>query len=257
MYVVDGVLTGNINNINTSDIETMNVLKDAASLAIYGNRGANGVIIITTKKGRSGKMQVSFDSYTGFRDISNKVDMADASSFVTYSNEAALRDLLSDNNPSNDNDTSGFFPTNQQYNTNWLDAITRTARESNYNLSLSGGSDNIQAFFSVGFNKVEGILKDNDFDRLTIRSNVDYKLSDKLSLSQNVSAQIANATPKGFNAFTTAYKQSPIVPVREEDGRFGASVAFNNVGNPVKDLYYQDETKSSLKYKPHLKWIIK
>ena len=253
LYVVDGVLTGNINNINTSDIETMNVLKDAASLAIYGNRGANGVIIITTKKGRSGKMQVSFDSYTGFRDISNKVDMADASSFVTYSNEAALRDLLSDNNPSNDNDTSGFFPTNQQYNTNWLDAITRTARESNYNLSLSGGSDNIQAFFSVGFNKVEGILKDNDFDRLTIRSNVDYKLSDKLSLSQNVSAQIANATPKGFNAFTTAYKQSPIVPVREEDGRFGASVAFNNVGNPVKDLYYQDENQKFFKIQASLK----
>jgi TonB-linked SusC/RagA family outer membrane protein len=253
LYVVDGVLTGNINNINTSDIKTMNVLKDAASLAIYGNRGANGVIIITTKKGRSGKMEVSFDSYTGFRDILSTVDMADASSFVTYSNEAALRDLLNDNDPSNDGDTSGFFPTNQQYNTNWLDAITRTSKVSNYNLSLSGGSDNIQAFFSVGFNKEEGILKDNDFDRLTIRSNVDYKISDKLSLSQNVSAQIANTTPKGFNAFTSAYKQSPIVPVREEDGRFGASVGFNNVGNPVKDLSFQDEKQKFFKIQASLK----
>ncbi|MFH4964852.1 TonB-dependent receptor [Gaetbulibacter sp. M235] len=253
LYVVDGVLTGNINNINTSDIKTMNVLKDAASLAIYGNRGANGVIIITTKKGRSGKMQVSFDSYTGFRDILSKVDMADASSFVTYSNEAALRDLLNDNDPSNDNDTSGFFPTNQQYNTNWLDAISRTARVSNYNLSLSGGSDNIQAFFSVGYNKEEGILKDNDFNRLTIRSNVEYKISDKLSLSQNVSATITHVAPKSFNAFTTAYKQAPIVPVRDEDGRFGASVAFNNVGNPVKDLFYQDENQKFFKIQASLK----
>ncbi len=84
-----------------------------------------------------------------------------------------------DDDPTNDNDTSGFFPTNQQYNTNWLDAITRIGQVSNYNLSLSGGSDDIQAFFSVGLNKEEGILKDNDFDRLTLRSNVDYKISEK------------------------------------------------------------------------------
>ena len=247
LYVVDGVLTGNINNINTSDIKTMNVLKDAASLAIYGNRGANGVIIITTKKGRSGKMELSFDSYTGIKDISYRVKMADAASFVTYSNEAALRDLRNDDDPSNDNDTSGFFPTNQQYNTNWLDAITRIGQVSNYNLSLSGGSDDIQAFFSIGLNKEEGILKDNDFDRLTLRSNVDYKISEKFKFSHNVSAQLAYVTPKSFSAFTNAYKQSPIVPVRDEQGRFGSSVAFNNVGNPVKDLHFQDEEQKYFK----------
>lgn len=247
LYVVDGVLTGNINNINTSDIKTMNVLKDAASLAIYGNRGANGVIIITTKKGRSGKMQLSFDTYTGIKDISYKVKMADAASFVTFSNEAALRDLLNDDNPGNDTDTSGFFPTNQLYNTNWLDAITRIGKVSNYNLSLSGGSDDIQAFFSVGFNKEEGILKGNDFNRLTLRSNVNYKISEKFSFSHNLSVQLANVTPKGFSAFTSAYKQSPIIPVRDEDGRFGSSVAFNNVGNPVKDLQFQDESQKFFK----------
>lgn len=253
LYVVDGILTNNINNINTSDILTMNVLKDAASLAIYGNRGANGVIIITTKKGRSGKMQISFDSYTGVKDILSTVKMADAASFVTYSNEAALRDLRRDDDTSNDNNTSGFFPTNQQYNTNWLDAITRIGRVTNHNLSLSGGSDNITAFFSVGFNKEEGILKDNDFDRLTLRSNVDYKISDKLNFGHNVSVQLANVTPKSYSAFTNAYKQAPIVPVRDEEGRFGSSTAFNNVGNPVKDLYFQDEKQKYFKVQASFK----
>jgi TonB-dependent starch-binding outer membrane protein SusC len=253
LYVVDGILTNNINNINTSDILTMNVLKDAASLAIYGNRGANGVIIITTKKGRSGKMQISFDSYVGIKDILSTVKMADAASYVIYSNEAAQRDLRTDDDPSNDNDTSGFFPTNQQYNTNWLDAITRIGRVTNHNLSLSGGSDNITAFFSVGFNQEEGILKDNDFDRLTLRSNVDYKISEKLNFGHNVSVQLANVTPKGYSAFTNAYKQAPIVPVRDELGRFGSSTSFNNVGNPVKDLQFQDEKQKYLKIQASFK----
>lgn len=253
LYVVDGILTNNINNINTSDILTMNVLKDAASLAIYGNRGANGVIIITTKKGRSGKMQISFDSYVGIKDVLSTVKMADATSYVIYSNEAAQRDLRTDDDPSNDNDTSGFFPTNQQYNTNWLDAITRIGRVTNHNLSLSGGSDNITAFFSVGFNQEEGILKDNDFDRLTLRSNVDYKISEKFNFGHNVSVQLANVTPKGYSAFTNAYKQAPIVPVRDELGRFGSSTSFNNVGNPVKDLQFQDEKQKYLKIQASFK----
>ena len=253
LYVVDGILTNNINNINTSDILTMNVLKDAASLAIYGNRGANGVIIITTKKGRSGKMQISFDSYVGFKDILSTVKMADAASYVIYSNEAALRDLRRDDDPSNDNDTGGFFPTTQAYNTNWLDAITRIGTVTNHNLSLSGGSDNISAFFSVGYNKEEGILKDNDFDRLTLRSNVDYKISEKLNFGHNVSVQLANVTPKSYSAFTNAYKQAPIVPVRDELGRFGSSTAFNNVGNPVKDLQFQDEKQKYFKIQASFK----
>ena len=88
LYVVDGVLTNNINNINTSDIETISILKDAASLAIYGNRGANGVVIVTTKRGQEGKFSFNINSSLGFRNISKKTPMADASSFVTFSNEA-------------------------------------------------------------------------------------------------------------------------------------------------------------------------
>lgn len=247
LYVVDGVLTNNINNINTSDIKTMNVLKDAASLAIYGNRGANGVIIITTKSGHAGKMKLNFDAYHGVRGIVFSPKMADAGSFVTYSNEAILRDLRNDGTPSNDNSISDFFPTIQQYNTNWLDEITQIGKVINYNLSLSGGSEDVQAFFSVGLNKEEGILKGNDFNRFTVRSNVGYKINDAFQFSHNVSVQLASVTPKSFSAFTNAYKQAPIVPVVDENGRYGSSTAYNNVGNPVAQLALQDEEQKYFK----------
>ncbi|WP_047551729.1 SusC/RagA family TonB-linked outer membrane protein [Psychroserpens sp. Hel_I_66] len=233
LYVVDGVLTDNINNINTSDIESINVLKDAASLAIYGNRGANGVIIVTTKKGKAGTMVVQFDTYTGVRDILSRVEMANAAQYVTYSNEAARRDYLLDNDPTNDDSTFGFIPTNQRYDTNWLDVITQPGLISNFNISASGGSENIKAFFSAGFNEEEGVLLNDEFNRLTLRSNVDYTISDKINFSHNVGVQLASGTPQNYALFTSAYKQAPIIPVRDDNGNYGSSVNINNVANPA------------------------
>ena len=235
LYVVDGILTDNINNINSSDIESINILKDAASLAIYGNRGANGVVIVTTKRGKAGKMTINFDSYTGIRDILTRVELANASQYVIYSNEAARRDYLTDNNPLNDNSTFGFIPTNQAYDTNWLDEITQTGLVSNFNMSLSGGSEKIKAFFSSAFNEERGVLLNDEFNRLTLRSNVDYEISNKLNFSHNVGVQLATGTPQNYSLFTSAYKQAPIIPVRDENGAYGSSTAINNVANPSVD----------------------
>ncbi|MGB5982567.1 MAG: TonB-dependent receptor [Nonlabens sp.] len=233
LYVVDGVLTDNINNINTSDIENINVLKDAASLAIYGNRGANGVVIVTTKQGRSGDLKINVDGYTGFRDILTRVELANAEQYVIYSNEALRRDYLTDNDPTNDNSMLGFIPTDQTYDTDWLDEITQIGLMSNINVSASGGSENVKAFFSAGFNEERGVLLNNDFNRLTLRSNVDYKLSKKINFSHKVGAQLATGSPQDYSLFTSAYKQAPIVPVRDENGAYGSSIEFNNVANPV------------------------
>ncbi|WGK64027.1 SusC/RagA family TonB-linked outer membrane protein [Croceiramulus getboli] len=235
LYVVDGVLTDNINNINTADIESINILKDAASLAIYGNRGANGVVIVTTKQAKEGVMTINANHFTGVRDILSKVEMARADQFVIYSNEAALRDLRTDNDPSNDNDFSNFLATNQPYDTDWLDAITRIGLIRDYYVSIAGGSEKVKSFFSVGFNDEEGILLNNDFNRLTVRSNVDYQISDKLSFSSKVGTQLASGTPQSFGLFTAAYKQAPIIPARTEDGVFGSSIGLNNVANPLID----------------------
>ena len=247
LYVVDGILTNNINNINTSDVETISILKDAASLAIYGNRGANGVIIVNTKQGREEEIKVSYDNFIGIRDISYRPVMANSSSYVTYSNEAILLNLLNDSNPNNDSDLSAFFPSDQLYNTNWLNEISQLAFQSNHNISASGGNENLKTFFSVGLNQEEGVLKGSELERATLRSNLNYKISKKIKYSHNISFQIANSQPKSFGVFTTAYKQAPIVPVTDENGRYGSSIAFNNVGNPVAQLDLQNEKQRFLK----------
>ena len=247
LYVVDGILTNNINNINTSDIETISILKDAASLAIYGNRGANGVVIVSTKKGHEGKFSINADSSFGFRNISKKTLMADTNSFVTFSNEAIFWNLVSDSNPYNDNSLSYFFPTNQLNNTNWLEEVSQLGIITNYNISASGGQNDIKSFTSFSLNQEEGILIGNDFERATFRSNINFKLSNKIDYSHNISIQLANTTPKSFGVFTSAYKQSPIIPVRDENGRYGSSIAFNNVANPVAQLDLQNERQRYLK----------
>ncbi|KQC34665.1 hypothetical protein AAU57_13925 [Nonlabens sp. YIK11] len=246
LYVVDGILTDNINNINSSDIESVNILKDAASLAIYGNRGANGVVIVTTKRGKTGEMRVNLDAYTGFRDILTRVELANASEYVIYSNEALRRTYLTDNDPTNDNSTLGFIPTDQQYDTNWLEAITQIGLVNNFNLSASGGSENLNAFFSASFNEERGVLLNDQFNRLTVRSNIEYKLTEKLRFSHNFSSQLATGTPQNYALFTSAYKQAPIIPIRDENGDFGSSININNVANPAIDAsneFKEDKNK--------------
>ena len=247
LYVVDGILTNNINNINTSDIESISILKDAASLAIYGNKGANGVVIVSTKKGQEGKFSFNVDSSFGLRNISKKTLMADASSFVTFSNEAIYWNLISDSNPYNDNSLSYFFPTNQLYNTNWLKEVSQLGLMTNYNISASGGQSDIKSFTSFSLNKEEGVLIGNSFERATFRNNINFKVSNKIDYSHNISVQLANSTPKSFGVFTSAYKQSPIVPVRDKNGRYGSSIAYNNVTNPVAQLELQNEKQRYLK----------
>ena len=247
LYVVDGILTNNINNININDIENISVLKDAASLAIYGNRGANGVVIVSTKRGNEGDFLFNVDSNFGLRNLSYKVLMADADSFVTFSNEAIYRDLLTDSNPSNDNSLSYFFPTNQLHNTNWFNEISQIGVMTNHNVSASGGNSNMNSFTSFSINKEEGILIGNLFERATFRNNISFKLSNKIDYSHNISIQLANSTPKNFGIFTSAYKQVPIIPVFDENGRYGSSVAFNNVSNPVAQLDLQNEKQRFLK----------
>jgi len=240
LYVVDGILTDNIDNINPNDIVTIDVLKDASSLAIYGNRGANGVIIVSTKQGKVGAMQINIDTYYGPKTVLREVDMADARSFAIYSNEALVR---SGNEPR--------FDLDQEFNTDWFEEITRTGSISSTNASLSYGTEKVRTYFSAGFFQEEGILKGNDFNRLTLRSNTTFNISDRIKFTQQVSAALTDEIPKPFGAFNNAYKQTPIIPVRypqgnEFAGKFGSSTGINNVGNPVRDLFYDNQKQKNL-----------
>lgn len=247
LYVVDGLIVTNITNINPNDIETIDVMKDAASSAIYGVRGANGVVIVTTKRGKTGKPRINFDSYMGVRSILNKVDMANASQYVTYFNEEQTT-LGSDK----------LLSPNQPYNTDWYDELLKKGFINNNSLSISGGGENVNYFFALDHFNENGMLQGQNYNRTTIRNNNDYKFFDnKLTIRQNINVTFANETPKPLGAFNLAYRQAPIVPVRYDDGKWGGSfwnqttgvagytgadgdviASLNNAGNPVSQVYH-------------------
>lgn len=253
LYVVDGIITEDIRNINTSDITSVDILKDASATAIYGVRAANGVVLITTKRGKSGTPQVSYDGYVGIRTLTSRVKMADSQLFAQYNNEAVRYDSPTDPLP--------FDPSAATTNTDWLKAITRTGFQHNHALSVSGGTEKTTYLFSAGYFSEKGILRSNDYDRLVLRLNNDYTLSPVLKLGHNLSLSNSNSTladagsvlleatdnisttspvrgsSSVYSAFTNAYKQAPLVPVRNADGSYGYSPR-NNVANPVAQIDY-------------------
>ncbi|MGO4822070.1 MULTISPECIES: SusC/RagA family TonB-linked outer membrane protein [unclassified Flavobacterium] len=243
LYIVDGMPTENINNINTNDITSYEILKDASALAIYGTRAANGVIIITTKKGKGDGVTVEVESFAGFREPLKKVKMAGSNKYAYYSNSALQTTTFSQDQP---------------VNTDWFDEITRTGVYTQNNISVSGSTENIKYFFSLGNYEEKAVLNGLDYSRTTFRNNNEYKISKKLTVNQNFSLGVTNSTPKPLSAFTNAYKQSPIIPVRFSMGQYGVSFvgndgfagttgsSFNNVGNPVAQLDFFDEEQKSV-----------
>jgi TonB-linked SusC/RagA family outer membrane protein len=243
LYIVDGMPTENINNINTNDITSYEILKDASALAIYGTRAANGVIIITTKKGSGTGITVEVESFAGVRAPLKTVKMAGSNKYAYYSNSAL---------------ETTTFSQDQPINTDWFDATTRTGEYTQNNVSVSGSSENIKYFFSLGNYEEKAVLNGLNFNRTTFRNNNEYKISKKLTINQNFSFGLTNSNPKPLNAFTNAYKQSPIVPVRFSTGQYGVSFvgadgfvgttgsSFNNVGNPVAQLDFFNEKQKSI-----------
>jgi TonB-linked SusC/RagA family outer membrane protein len=243
LFIVDGMPTENINNINTNDITSYEILKDASALAIYGTRAANGVIIITTKMGKGDGVTVELESFMGFRAPLKKVKMAGSNKYSYYSNTALQTTTFSQDQP---------------VNTDWFDAITSTGSYTQNNISVSGSSENIKYFFSLGNYDEKAVLNGLNYSRTTFRNNNEYKISKKLTLNQYFSFGITNSNPKPLSAFTNAYKQSPIIPVRLPNGQYGVSFvgndgfagttgsSFNNVGNPVAQLDFFDEEQKSV-----------
>ncbi len=243
LYVVDGIYADNINNINSNDVLTYDILKDASALAIYGNRGANGVIIITTKSGKGKKLTVEYDGFAGVRMPLKTVKMAGSNLFSYYTNTALQTTKFSQDQP---------------VNTDWFDAITRVGTYNQHNVSLSGSSEGAKYFLSLGNYDEKSILNGSDYNRTTVRTNNEFKIAKGITLSQNLSIAFTNTTPKPLSAFTSAYKQSPIVPVYFPSGQYGVSFvgadgfaspsggsSFNNVGNPLAQLNFHNERQNN------------
>ncbi|GAA4123632.1 TonB-dependent receptor [Flavobacterium chungbukense] len=250
LYIVDGMATENINNINANDITSYDILKDASALAIYGTRAANGVIIITTKKGKGDKVSVEVESFGGVRTPLKRVKMAGSNKYAHYTNSALQ---------------STTYSQDQPVNTDWFDEITRTGSYTQNNVSVSGATESVKYFFSLGNYEEKAVLNGLDYGRTTFRNNNEYKISKKLTLTQNFSLTSTKSTPKPLSAFTNAYKQSPVVPVFFPDGKYGVArvgengfasetgSAINNVGNPVAQLDFFDEQQRSITLQGGLK----
>lgn len=224
LYVVDGVITDNITNINSADVFSIDILKDGAA-AIYGTRAANGVILITTKKGREGKMSVSFDSYTGFRQLINVVDMADARFYGQYTNEARAYENL----------PPLFSVDTFAYDTDWFDEISQKGLVQSYSLNVSGGTDKTNYFFSAGYFSDEGVLRGAEYDRVTLRANNEYRPFKFLKLGHVLNANFSKSNNKPTGAFTDAYRMGASAPVITPYGNYGF-VNGLSVANPVASL---------------------
>nr|NQU93108.1 TonB-dependent receptor [Bacteroidota bacterium] len=235
IYVVDGVITKDITNINTSDIKSMEILKDASSQAIYGSRAGNGVIIITTKAGEAGKMKINFDSYVGFRSMTSKVKMADARTYAEYTNEARAYD----------GQEPLFDPDTLRYDTDWFDAVTRNGLMNNYNLSIQGGTEKVTYYFSAGYFTDNGIIKGNDYSRYVFRLSNDFKPAKFIKLGYNLNLNVSKNNNKP-NVFEDAYRMAPTAPVKYENGDWGYLQALS-VANPVARLEYHNDIFKQLR----------
>lgn len=219
LVVVDGFVGGTLPQ--PSDIESIEILKDASATAIYGSRGANGVILVTTKKGSKGRMVIELNTSYSSQSVSERLELLDASEFGTY------RQAI---NPTYEQGTA---------NIDWQDLIYRTGSVSNHQLSFSGGSEKINYYVSGNYFNQEGVVINSGFERFSFLSNIDVQATDKLKLGFNAFANVGNrdgvqsqATSGGSgggDVISTAYRFAPDTPIQDANGV--------NTTNPVGDQF--------------------
>lgn len=232
-------------SINPADIESVDIAKDAAATAIYGSRAANGVVFITTKRGRSGKTKINYNVSTGFTSVYGVPKVLNAQQYTDYKNYVASTTLgVNTTNPAGAgyvkyNLTPG--PDGNPINTNWGDVIYRQGWNQDHNLSISGGSDNTTFYFSAGYTRQEGILRNNDFIRKNILANVESKVSKYLTIGGKIAYsnefnRVSSATGSLGDGFATggfgrlALANSPNISPYNNDGSFNLSTAGNFIG---------------------------
>lgn len=234
-YVIDGVPGADIATVAPDDIASIDILKDASATAIYGNRAANGVIMITTKKGRKGSSQVSYNGYVGLESVSSKLDLMNADQ-----HRAFLTANGTGYNPNDDKDAD----------TDWMKAIQREQAVShNHNLNFSGGGEHGTYSASINYLNKEGILNRSRLKRIIARLNIEqYALNDKLKFGLNIanSSSTANFVPLQNVVLLQAAKHLPVSPVFNADGTYFENLTTPGYFNPVALVdNAQDDTKYS------------
>ena len=201
LYVVDGIFNDNIDYINPNDIESIEILKDPSSLAIFGVKGATGVIAITTKKAKAGQITVNFNTSYGFKKLVDKIKFADANQFKTLYEEELLNNSV----------TTPVDYTGLTANTDWIDAVTRTGKFNSNNLSISGSTEKNRFIFGVGYTSDEGIVRHEKLQRWTLALGDELKLTKAIKLGINLNASRQNNPYDATWVLDAARKVIPLI----------------------------------------------
>ncbi|MGS2740689.1 SusC/RagA family TonB-linked outer membrane protein [Sinomicrobium sp. M5D2P17] len=260
LYVIDGIPqisgTSSITDINPQDIESMQVLKDAAATAIYGSRGANGVVLITTKRGKAGKTSVSYSSHFGITSATQLVDMMDGEEFARMKRESQ-RSSWNGTIPNDEKiflDAVELKSIAEGRSTDWLDEAIATGWQTNHQISVSGGSEKTTFNTSIGYFKEEGIIPTIDYERYTGRINLDHKISDVFKVG--VSFAISHAIQNWGSSATVseALLNNPLGVPRDENGELIFLPTTDGLRtNPLSELVkgsYIDERKFTRIFAP-------
>lgn len=238
LWVIDGMITDLGVDFNPADAESIQILKDASAAAIYGSRAANGVIIVTTKKGTKGPMKVNV-SVKETLEWSPKFDLMNAAEYIKY-NDIAYNEAIKDGIA-----TVNSTQKHSQYDTNWQDEVLKTALVQDYNVSLSGGGDSGSYFVSAGYYNNDGVSYGNTFDRYSFRVNTQGKKG-WFSFGENLAYSLTNTDPNQTNTYNDFLRMMPTIPIYDENNPggygYGDAAKYNTFGvNPIarEDLEYR------------------
>ena len=239
LYVVDGLFNDNINFLNPQDIESMEILKDPSSLAIFGVRGANGVIIITTKKAKVGQTRVNINGSFGFKSVPNQIEMVDAAGFKELYNEQ----LRNEGNPE-------FDFTGWNGNTNWQDEIFQTGFITNNNVSITGASEKHSFYLGAGYAYEQGNIKNEKYSKITLSVSNEYKLTDNFRVGFQFNG--ACILPADTKTVTTAVRATPVATVfNDQYGLYTTLPEFQKaqMNNPMVDVDLKANTTRAENYR--------
>lgn len=276
LYVVDGFpispgfdqYSNPLSTINPDDIENISVLKDAASTAIYGSRGSNGVILITTKRAKKGESTVTVNTSTGIQRIlpKSKLKMMTAAEFAQWRTEA-IQDANKANGTDNPIPDEYKNPTSLGKGTDWFDAVTRVAPMQNYDVTVSNGTEKVRSLFSMGYFNQQGTVLNTGFKRYSLKGNMDANVAKNLtvglSIAPTYSLRNLQETDGHFQTgvLSQAYLESPLVPVKQPDGSFtnviGSPGTFQNA-NPVSELVNTTNKRNEFRTlaNTYAEWVI-
>jgi len=241
LYVIDGFVGGDFNILNPNDIESIEILKDAASTAIYGSRGSNGVILITTKDGKKGQLKISYQGQVSVSNVIKKLDVLNAGDFAVMVNER--NNVLGQNPTFTQDEINSYY---EYGGVDWQSEIFRSALSNSHQLEVSGGTDKATFFVSANYLDDQGIIKDSGFKRYTLRSNLKTNLNEKLSFRVNIMGSNMRNLNTQINSGMTqpivqALAWSPTTPIYDKDGNYTLNDPVGSLKpNPLAIIYDQE-----------------